>query len=417
MRTTTLEERTWWTRPGLEVLDGRLRVAGRDAESLAREHGTPLYVHDLERIREQAWSLQTAMAEAGLRPILRLALKAQRDPDVLAFIRRLGGPGEPTAVQMDVCSPGEIDWALTHGWTPAEISYTGTNVSDRDLERILASGVHLNVDLLSQLARVGRRAPGSTVGIRVNPRIGASREGGGSTLYTGPRPTKFGILPERLDEAVSLAREFELTVDTVHVHVGDGYLNDGLPTFEETVRRVAAVVEQLREAGCPIAEVNTGGGLGVPQAPGERPLDVGAWAGILATHLGPLDVSVATEPGDFLVKECAVHLAEVVTVEDRDGHTFVGLDTGWNVMNEHFVYGALLDLVLCRAADGEPVHEVTIGGNINEGDDLFAEDRPFPAVEEGDVVAAINVGSYNASMTSVHCLREPAASVSFADRI
>ena len=38
---------------------------------------------------------------------------------------------------------------------------------------------------------------------------------------------------------------------------------------------------------------------------------------VLARHLGPLDVTVATEPGDFLAKECAVHLAEVVTVEDR----------------------------------------------------------------------------------------------------
>ena len=38
--------RTWWTRPGLDVRGGRLFVAGRDGETLAREHGTPLYAHD-----------------------------------------------------------------------------------------------------------------------------------------------------------------------------------------------------------------------------------------------------------------------------------------------------------------------------------------------------------------------------------
>jgi diaminopimelate decarboxylase len=416
MRTTTRQERTWWSRPGLEVRDGRLTIAGRDAEAVARGHGTPIYVHDLERIREQARALQAVFAGEGLRGIVRLALKAQRDPDVLGFVRSLGRPGTPEAIQMDVCSPGEIDWALDHGWVPAEISFTGTNVSDRDLDRILGTGIHLNVDLLSQLDRVGRRAPGSTVGIRVNPRIGASREGGGATLYTGPRPTKFGILPERLDDAVTLARTYDLSIDTVHVHVGDGYLTEGLPTFEETVRRVAEMVQRLREAGCPIREVNTGGGLGVPQQAGDEPLDLEAWAGILARHLGDLDVVVATEPGDFLMKECAIHLAEVVTVEDRDGLTFVGLDTGWNVLGEHFVYASLLDLVLCRAADAPPVHEITVTGNINEGDDLFAEDLPFPDVVEGDIVAAINVGSYNASMTSVHCLREPAGSVSFEER-
>lgn len=396
-----------------------MTIAGRDAEKLARTHGTPVYVHDLVRVEEQARALQGAIAEVGLRGRVRLALKAQREPQLLRFLRALGAPGSPDSVAMDVCSPGEVMWALEHGWEPSEISYTGTNVSDRDLDRILGAGVHLNVDLLSQLRRVGRRAPGSTVGIRVNPRIGASRANSGETLYTGPRPTKFGIMPEQLDEAVAIAREHDLSIDTVHVHVGDGYLSNGLEVFEETVRRVAVVAHDLREAGCPIAEVNTGGGLGVPQAAGDEPLDVAAWAGILARHLGPLDVTVSTEPGDFLVKECGVHLAEVVTVEDREGYTFVGLDTGWNVMCERFVYGAdltLLELVLCRAAAAEPTREVTIAGNINEGDDLFAEDYPFPAVREGDVVAALNVGSYNGSMTSLHCLREPAGVLCFEDR-
>ena len=407
----------WWERPGLEIRGGRLTIAGRDAEQLAREHGTPLYVHDLVRVEEQVRSLQRALREAGLRGLVRLALKAQREPELLRFIRALWPPGSPGAVGMDVCSPGEITWALEHGWLPEEISYTGTNCSERDLDAILEAGVHLNVDLCTQLQRVGRRAPGSTVGIRVNPRIGTSFEGGRGTAYAGERPTKFGIFAEQLPHAIEIARRHALTIDTVHFHTGDGYLNEGLPVFEEAIRRVAHMTKQLMQAGCPIEEVNTGGGLGVPQRHGQEPLDLAAWAAILARHLGPLDVLVGTEPGDFLVKECAIHLAEVVTVEPRDGQLFVGLDMGWNVMCEHFVYGALLDIVLCRAADAEPASRVVISGNINEGDDLFAQDHPFPEVHEGDIVAAISVGSYNASMTSTHCLRPPARGVFFHDRI
>ena len=411
----TASRLTWWERPGLEVRDGRLAIAGRDAESLAREHGTPLYVYDLVRVEEQARALQRALGGAGLRHRVRLALKAQREPAFLAFLRGLGAPGTEESVGMDVCSPGELRLALDLGWEPSEISYTGTNMSERDLDAILETGVHLNVDLLTQLERVGRRAPRSTVGIRINPRIGAAYPGGGQT-YAGDRPTKFGIYPERLEEALAIAGRYELSVDTVHVHAGYLYLTDALPQVDETMRRVAAATRQLQDAGCPIVEVNTGGGLGVPFRPGDRPLDLDAWASVLATHLGPLDAVVGTEPGEFLAKECAVHLAEAVSVEDRDGTTFIGLDTGWNVINEHFVYRIPFHPILCRAADAEPVTNVTVSGHINEGNDLFAEDHPMPRVEEGDIVAIPNVGSYNASMVSVHCLRPEPRAIVFTDR-
>jgi diaminopimelate decarboxylase len=413
MSTTTT---AWWTRPGLEARAGRLAIAGRDAESWAREHGTPLYVHDLVRVEEQVRALQRSLSGAGLRHRVRFALKAQREPAFLRFLRDLGAPGTPESVGIDVCSPGELRWALDHGWQPLEVSYTGTNLSERDLDGILGSDVHLNVDLLSQLERVGRRAPGSRIGIRVNPRIGAAYPGGGQT-YAGDRPTKFGVYPEQLDDALGVVRRHGLIVDTVHVHAGYLFLSDALAQVRETMRRVAGATRMLLDGACPIEEVNTGGGLGVPFRPGDETLDVHAWADALAEHLGPLGVIVGTEPGEFLAKECAVHLAEAVSVEERDGTTFVGLDTGWNVINEHFVYRIPFFPILCRAADEEPVAAVTVAGHINEGNDLFAENHPMPAVREGDIVAIPNVGSYNASMVSSHCLRPAPASVFFTDRV
>jgi diaminopimelate decarboxylase len=401
----------WWSRPGLEVRDGRLFVAGRDAEALAREHGTPLFVYDLPRIEEQARSLVDTFARAEVPFRLRLALKAQRDPAVLAFVRALGFVG------MDVCSPGEVSHALDHGWRPDEISYTGTNVSERDLDQILASRVHVNVDLLSQLERYGCRAPGTNVGVRVNPRAGAASGPGRADLYSGAlRSSKFGILESQLDRTLEVAARHDLCLDTVHFHVGEGFRTDGLPAFELAVERVAAMARRLLDAGQPVAEVNAGGGLGVPHDAGAEPLDVDAYAALLAQHLGPLGVSIACEPGDFLTKEMGVLLAEVVSVDDRDGHEIVGLDAGYNVAPEHFIYDEPTPLVLCRAADAEPAEPITVAGNINEGDDLWAEDLPFPEVHEGDIVAILRLGSYNQSMHLDHCLRPAAKVVAFADR-
>lgn len=65
---------TWWERPGLEVRAGRLAIAGRDADSIAREHGTPLYAYDLVRVEEQARALQGALGRVGLRYRVRLEI-------------------------------------------------------------------------------------------------------------------------------------------------------------------------------------------------------------------------------------------------------------------------------------------------------------------------------------------------------
>jgi diaminopimelate decarboxylase len=409
-------QRGFWIRSGLEIRDHRLLIAGRDAETLARTHGTPLYVFDLQKIGEQVRALQSCLAAAGLRHRVLLAVKAQREPKVLAFVRALGRPGDAGGVGLDVCSPGEVMHGLARGWLPEEISYTGTNVSERDLDVILPTGVHMNLDLLTQIRRVGRRARGRRIGLRINPRAGAAWKGDNESLYSSTKPTKFGIYPEQLEDAVALAREYDLTVDTIHFHVGDGYLSDALGAFDEAVAMVAGVADRALALGCPLETVNVGGGLGVPMLPGERPLDLAAWAQVLARRLGSLDVTVAVEPGDFLVKEAAILLGEVVTVEERMGVTFVGLDMGWNVMNDRFIYDMPFEYVVCARADAAPTRDVTITGNINEGDDLWAEDYPFPDTDEGEIVACINVGGYNQAMQMEHCLRPFAPAVYFEDR-
>ena len=81
----------WWNRPGLEAVDGRLTIAGHDAELLARDHGTPLFVYDRRRFAENAHRLRAALDGAGLRHRLRFALKANPDPRALEVLRPVVG--------------------------------------------------------------------------------------------------------------------------------------------------------------------------------------------------------------------------------------------------------------------------------------------------------------------------------------
>ena len=122
-------------------------------------------------------------------------------------------------------------------------------------------------------------------------------------------------------------------------------------------------------------------------------------------------MTIASEPGDYIAKDTAILLGEVVTVEERAGATFVGLDLGWNVNLSYFVYRYLQEIVLCRAADAPRPWTVTVAGHINEAGDMFAEDYPMPEVGEGDIVAILNAGGYEQAMSMTHCLRPVAEAV------
>ena len=404
----------WWVRPGLDIDDaGRLRIAGVDSESLARERGTPLFVYDRARFAENARRLQAALAGTGLPFRVRFALKANPLPEILSVFRGLGAPGTPDSVGIDACSPGEVERAMECGWRPDEISYTGTNVSERDLDVLLARRIHLNLDAISQIERYGRRAPGTAIGIRIDPGAGAGYNE--HLEYAGDRPTKFGIGLERLDDAIAAAARHRLTVDTVHFHAGSGWLAEGLGGFERALLPAAEAVGRLRAAGHPVSEVNVGGGLGAAARQDEQAVDLDAYAAVLARHLGPLEVTIACEPGDQLSKDGAILLGEVVTVERRRGVTFVGLDIGWNVNCSYFIYRFAQELVVCRAAGADRTEIVTVAGHINEAGDVFAEDYPMPPVEEGDIVALLNAGGYLQAMSSTHCLR-PMSDAVFLDR-
>ncbi len=400
----------WWHREGLESIDGRLVIAGADAESLAREQGTPLFVYDRRRLAENVDRLTAALVGAGLRPRLRFALKANPDPRVLEILRPLVG--------IDACSPGEVGRAIECGWTAPEISVTATNLSDRDFDAMLVEPVHLNLDAISQIERLGRRLaagnlPPRPVGLRINPGAGAGYND--KLAYSGIRPTKFGIYEDRVDEALAAAARHGLTIDTIHVHAGSGWLADGLPAFETALGRVVSIAGRLLADGHPIAEINVGGGLGVPARSDEQPVDLDAYAAAIARHVAGLDVAVGCEPGDYLAKDSAIVLAEVVTVEDRAGTTFVGLDMGWNINCSHFIYRYAQELVVCGAADADRTRRVTVAGHINEAGDLFAEDYDLPPVVEGDIVALLNAGGYHQAMSSTHCLR-PHAGALYLDR-
>jgi diaminopimelate decarboxylase len=388
----------WWAREDLDFLDGRLSLAGHDVAALAQANPGPLYLYSAERVRANLGRVREALRVTGRRSRVYYAMKANRFEPLL---RAMAGWGE---CGVDVCSPNELDRALDCGFPASAISFTGTGVSNRDLERLLEHpDLTINCDGLGMIRRIGEQAPGRAIGVRVNPALGVGYGDNQRLTYAGATVTKFGIYREQWPEALAIARAHGLKVTSLHFHVGCGYLSAQLDAWEAAV---AAGLAFLHEAP-DVTMVNIGGGLGLPHRPQDAALDLARWSQILGRLFAGRDVTIAAEPGDYIVKDAGLFVLSVTDVEVKRDVTFASVDGGFNLAPEPAYYDLPCEPVACtpRSLDPATWRPVTIAGNINEALDIWAADHSMPELREGDLVAFLNAGGYGASMSSNHCMR------------
>jgi diaminopimelate decarboxylase len=391
-------EQFWWEREDLRYVGESLHFAGKDVAALATEADRPLYIYSFDRVEANLGRVQRALAATGQPHRIYYAMKANRYAPLL---RMLAGSGR---CGIDICSPNELDLALACGFAPHDISFTGTGVANRDLDRLLAEpGLTINCDTIGMIRRIGERAPGREIGIRLNPSLGIGYADSEMLTYAGTKPTKFGIYREQWHEALDQARSFGLTIAGLHFHVGCGYLD---PQLERWQAAMGAALAFLRDVPG-VRSVNIGGGLGLPHRAGETPLELDRWAAVLRRHFAGRGLTIAVEPGDYLVKDAGLLALGVTDIEYKREKLFAYVDGGFNLHPEPVYYRLPCEPVACalRAADDTHWAAVTIAGNINEAIDLWAEDKRMPPLREGDFIAFINAGGYGAAMSSNHCMR------------
>jgi diaminopimelate decarboxylase len=386
--------RLWWEREDLGYRNGRLFLGQQDLAAFAESAGTPVYLYSSGRVRENLMRLVAALEKKGIKNRIFYALKANRYLPLLTYLKMLGHCG------VDVCSPGELLLARQAGFHQEEITYTGTSISNQDLDCLQRHpNVWINCDALSTIKRLGERCPGRPIGIRINPKLGAGYHAG--LHYAGKQATKFGIYKDRFPEALHLARKYDLAVKVLHFHIGSGYLTPDLATLEEILRQSHWYLDQ-----CPEIEAHDiGGGLGVPLADAQAALDLEKWAQILGEHAHRRKLEIMLEPGDYLVKDCGVLILQVNTVEEKDGTTFIGVNGGFNLQNLPVYYQTPLIVAPLIRDVSAPQEKVTVAGNINEAIDIFARDILLPCIREGDYLALLNVGGYGSAASSNHCMR------------
>jgi diaminopimelate decarboxylase len=189
----------------------------------------------------------------------------------------------------------------------------------------------------------------------------------------------------------------------VSVHIGS-QITDVAP-FGEAMARVADLIRELRTDDHRIDSVDAGGGLGItyqkPQ-PKEFSAEVAAYARALSAPLRGLNVRLLLEPGRSIVGPAGILLTSVVYRKENDGKRFLVVDAAMNDLIRPALYGAYHEIVaVSQSVDAAANSLVSdIVGPICETGDFFARDRELPVVNQGDLLAILDVGAYGMVLAS-----------------
>ena len=389
---------TWEQLQALEPTADRARTPWWEHQrdrliSAARERGSA-YVYNLDSVAEAMSSL-TALNSVDA---VFYSVKANSHPDILRAVDRHGG-------NFECVSPGEIRRVTETlpGIDPRRILFTPNFAPRDEYVRGFEHGVRVTLDNLHPIRHWPEVFRGRDVFVRVDPGVGRGHH---EHVRTAGVHSKFGIPLFEMEEFAGLIDSAGARVVGLHAHTGSGIFNPY--NWEQTGACLASLLKWFPHA----RYADLGGGLGIPEKPGETPLDMAeldAAIGRVKEQAPQLELWL--EPGRFIVAAAGALVTCVTQTKGKGDIRYVGVGTGMNTLLRPALYGAYHEIVnLSRL--GEPAGElVNIVGPVCETGDRLGSDRLLPQTREGDVLLIANAGAYGFVMSSRYNLREPASEV------
>jgi diaminopimelate decarboxylase len=363
-------------------------------ETLAKLHGTPLYVYSADQILERLTLFQQAFASRD-----HLVCYSIKVNSALAIVKLLTERG----AGVDIVSGGELERVLAAApEAVGRVVFSGVGKTAAEIDLALTAGIlQFNVESTAELemlaARAARLKKKARFALRVNPDVFAETH---PYISTGLREHKFGVdIRQALAIYKSAAGNRWLDAHGVSFHIGS-QIRAAEP-FGAAMERVSKLLRQLQRAGINLQTVDAGGGLGIDYHAGsfDAAAKVREYAAAIESALGGFEGRLLLEPGRFLVAQAGALLARVLYVKRNGRKTFVITDAAMNDLIRPALYQAYHEIVPVRPREGKP-RIVDVVGPICESGDFFAHDRKLPPVEPGDLVAILDAGAYGMAQSS-----------------
>ena len=371
-------------------------------QQLATEFSSPLYVYDAEKIAFQYNRLQNAFKKVE-RFKVHYAVKALSNVSVLNYLKSLGSGLDTVSIQ-------EVLLGLHAGFDPKDIIYTPNGVSMEEIETVAQLGVQINIDNLSILEQFGTKHPNIPVCIRINPHVMA---GGNANISVGHIDSKFGISIHQLPHILRIIENTKMHINGIHMHTGSDILD------VEVFLYAAEILFETAKNFKDLDFIDFGSGFKVPYKKDDIETNVEEFGTKLTKRFLTFEkeygrpLTLAFEPGKFLVSEAGFFLAKVNVVKQTTSTVFAGIDSGFNHLIRPMLYGSQHQIENISNPKGKERY-YSVVGYICETD-TFANNRRISEIHEGDILCFRNAGAYCFSMASNYNSRLKPAEVLWKD--
>lgn len=386
---------------------GHVTFAGYDTVDLAAKHGTPLYLMDETRIRENCRIYTKTFQEVlGNHSLVLYASKANAFKRMYEIIAEEG-------MGTDVVSCGEIYTAMKAGFDLKNAYFHSNNKTDEDISYAILNGVGCfvvdNVEELDAInALAGQAGVRQKILLRLTPGIDPHTY---DAINTGKVDSKFGTAIETgqatgmIQHALHLPN---LDLAGFHCHVGSQVFDEDV--YQRTLDILLPYMAQIRaELGYVASELDLGGGYGVRYLDSDGPIDIAARLREVCTYYQALCTKFdypmpkfLMEPGRSIVADAGMTLYQVGTVKRITGYkSYVSIDGGMTDNLRYALYQAPYTVYNASRITEKNDLVADVVGRCCESGDIIQPDVKLPnSTSRGDVIAVATTGAYHYSMAS-----------------
>jgi diaminopimelate decarboxylase len=362
-----------------------------DLRAIAREHGTPLYLHHPPTLRRAFDAYAAIVGPAGV----RYPVKSNPSPLVLEALAARGGGA-------DCASRPEIQAALAAGIPLARISYNTPAPSIEYAVWLLRQGATVVADSADALVAIARElSPGELTGrlfVRVNPgALAGYLAAADHQRYTahGDARSQFGIPSEDL---LGVLAATPLPIAGLHVHVGT--MMDNLAAFRDGLAFLHALADRVRaETQHLPSTINLGGGLGLPHDRSQRHPTIEALGEALRPQLRA-GLSYEIEPGNSLVGDSFALLTRAQVIKRARGRTWAICDVGTDQLVKHTVAGWRHEIVDAAHRPLPSEGPDALAGPLCFAGDILLPATRLDGLQAGDPLLIRHAGAYCEAIAS-----------------